>query len=792
MSATPTDRFISTAASASDVSYTPAFADVGPSGLADTLAVSGYVVRYGASQYEADHRISQRGCYQLDGTTRMGSGLDSAAAAASLACPFVGRRVARLSTVGSLRALPAIAGVVNEGMLVFVQVTDQAGNTSVASSRQAINLHSGADNLPAATITSVSTPSASSAMAVGYSYTGLRTTSAWTAARYGSATILRNPGVTLNATPWSSFTANSGSIKTSATATATTATASTATTSNAAGPSFVVGIRTSLTSATFTPADSVFVRAYAITNDSATAVFAVSPAATPTTSTTSPGAIAVSSTVSSGLNATLTTSSNTGANPYSRVDFYRRSHSEAAGVRVYYDYLGSSGAAVASVNSSANAVYTFTIGSYTPVGPTGAATRTAATGDVIVALFVRDNGGADLSSVTTINGAGLSIPVTLPTGATASATITGPNGYSNTVTLVNGTNVIGLTDPGVYTITPVGSVTWNGALYRVAANAASQSVTVIGAAQLFSPTNTLVYTLQAMQVAITTAGTLGNVANLTLSKDGYQNVTAQAVGNTTITVNVPATGTWTVTPTEISHSSNGGTVVLAAAAANTGTAVSVGDTPATATVTYALKTGIGYQRWTVTCGTGCPTLNIGTGGGSPSALTAAGTFDVRFADASTAVTPTYPPTAQDANGVRWGATSAVAAATPTNVWDAAGTGMATKAVTYARASVQFNFVDAAGANAGGLAALAGTTIPSIVLTNNASTPVSQTFTGTSVVATGTAASLNAGGHATNTWAVQTIPSIVLGGSTYAFSASAASTATYGSTTVFTITITKNP
>ena len=82
-----------------------------------------------------------------------------------------------------------------------------------------------------------------------------------------------------------------------------------------------------------------------------------------------------------GLKAQFTGSSGTAVNPFSRVDFYRYTAANQ------YDYLGSSSAApAATTTAGALALYTFNIGTYAAVSPTGVATTVAVAGDEIIAI----------------------------------------------------------------------------------------------------------------------------------------------------------------------------------------------------------------------------------------------------------------------------------------------------------------------------------------------------------------------------------------------------------------------
>jgi hypothetical protein len=165
-----------------------------------------------------------------------------------------------------------------------------------------------------------------------------------------------------------------------------------------------------------------------------------------------------------GLKATFNTVAASGTNVFARVDFYRRNGADN------FEYLGSGSSAVQSTDLSGNQIFTWVIDSYANNPTTGVAQRTAAAGDVIIAMAVRSTGAATITTATTIGGPAITVTIAGTEGNAGNVVISGPNGFTQTVT-VSGT--YGMPTVGDYTLTQFPVTTASGGRYFITGNPAN-------------------------------------------------------------------------------------------------------------------------------------------------------------------------------------------------------------------------------------------------------------------------------------------------------------------------------
>jgi len=436
-----------TAGGFSAVTYTPSVFDA-KSGI-DSLGVRGFVARYSEVIFSATSgsRNNQRGCYQLALPTTAHSTVGNIAASSSLSCTAETFKASLGTAVDGYQPLAAISTATDQSMVASVTLYDRAGN-SATSTRRAMH-----DNgNPVFTVGLNSALSASATPSISATYADRRIASAKLSLTYNGV-VYRYPATVLGTAFGSTYTPTTGSIGTTSVA----ATPAAFTMTTPMGAPFALGVGTGASA--FSPLSTITINGLdAAGNASASVTDAVNagsvPVPTALTSLTTSGTFAMLTSLSAtggaaaGAKVQLTGAALTTANPYSRVDFYRETSGN-------YDYLGSSVTVATSAGTTGLPIYTWTIDSYTPINPNGTATIAAAVGDQIVAMGVRSNGGADLSTAAFINGASVRFTVAgLAVGSTTSVTVTGPNAFTQTVSTGNATITIGVPEAGVYTVTP--------------------------------------------------------------------------------------------------------------------------------------------------------------------------------------------------------------------------------------------------------------------------------------------------------------------------------------------------
>jgi hypothetical protein len=510
---------------------------------------------------------------------------------------------------------------------------------------------------------------------------------------------------------------------------------------------------------------------------------AISSAALPSASAlaTTDGTLTVLQTLSSGLQARFTGASGTTVNPFSRVDFYRYSASNQ------YDYLGSSSATpTTTVTAGALAEYTFSIGTYAAVTPTGAVTTVAAAGNDIIAIGVRSNGLGTKTASTVIGGAYLRVDLAgLPSGVSVPVTITGPNSFTTTVTAGNGFTNVPVSFDGTYTATYGQYSPSTGGVS--APTSATISVTAAGNGAFAFAQN--VYVFSGIRAEVTINGLpTGKTTSLVFSATGQNSVTFTAVSNGTANYTLPAAATWTITPTATVTSAGAPTTGLiyaplsSTSAATTTVVAAFGSTPvaAASTMTYTLTSLFLTTVVTVPAGiTLTPSFTFASNalsnktfasmtGGASSVATA--TNYVIYGTAASAVTT--------ANPVVVGSTTygvPVATVSQTETPSIAGfttAAMSTFAYNSARATIVFD--DSTGFT-GGLADLANYPI-AISLTNGSVVTSLGAFSPGQNTAAANAAAPTTGVvlAASALLGPVAIPSITIGTDVYTFSYPAAS------------------
>ena len=517
------------------VTYTPLVSDA-KSGI-DSLGVRGFVARYAAGLHSPTDgsRTNQRGCYALNAPTTAFSTAGNIAANDQLSCTAETYKKSLGTAVDGYYTLTAISTQENESMLASVTLYDRAGNKAAASTKRAMN-----DNgVPVFTVGLNSALSASATPSISATYADRRIASASLSLTYNSV-VYRYPATVLGTAFGSTYTPTTGSIGTGTVA----ATPAAFTMTTTMGAPFALGVGTGASA--FSPLSTITIDGLDAAGNAATAVTdAVNAGSVPVpaalTSLTTSGTFAmVASTAAAGAKVQLTGVATTTANPYNRVDIYRK---VSSGV---YDYLGSSVTAVTSTSTTGIPIYTWTINSYTPTNPSGAATVAVANGDELVAMGVRNNGGADLSAAAFINGASVRFTVSgLAAGSTTSVTVTGPNAFTQTVITGNATITIGVADAGVYSVNATASLTATGILYTQSAGA--QTVTVVGN-NVAIVTNAYAYGVVANRISVVVSGFSSNLQPVTLTLTHATEPSTQVVAyNGTNTYTVSASGTWTIT-----------------------------------------------------------------------------------------------------------------------------------------------------------------------------------------------------------------------------------------------------
>ena len=579
--------------SSGNVTFTPSVFDA-KSSIADSGSVGGFVASFtnAGAQYSSP---SGRSCANALGVSpNSATNTYWTIASSGLSCAFTSTGKAKFYAAAPLGAANSsgyrqFSALTFGGPFAFVYsvtANDKAGNAVTSTHRGLIDAV-----VPTVAVGQASAIAISANPTFNVTYTDLRAKATWVGLTYGS-TMLRYSANTINASPFGpTFSLTAGSSYSG-----TTATAITAPTFVASVPTptpFIIGTTSSTGTsglgllATLTGNVLDFMGNTAASN----ATDAISSAALPSASVlaTTDGTLTVLQTLSSGLQAQFTGASGTTVNPFSRVDFYRYSAANQ------YDYLGSSSATpTATVTAGALAQYTFNIGTYAAVTPTGAVTTVAAAGDDIIAIGVRSNGLGTKTASTVIGGAYLRVDLAgLPSGVSVPVTITGPNSFTTTVTAGNGFTNVPVSFDGTYTATYGQYSPSTGGVS--APTSASLAKVVAGNGAFAFAQN--VYVFSGIQASVTIAGLpTGKTTSLVFSATGQNSVTFTAVGNGTASYTLPAATTWTITPTASITSAGLPTTGLiyaplsSASAATTSVVAAFGSTPtaAASTMTYGI------------------------------------------------------------------------------------------------------------------------------------------------------------------------------------------------------------
>jgi len=590
--------------SASAVTFTPSVFDA-KSSIADSGSVGGFVAKFvnAGTSYSAP---SGRSCTNSAGSyantstvtywTIASSGLSCTVSSTYRAKLYESSGPLGAANSSGYRQFVAYTSSTNNAFVYSVTAHDKAGNSVTSTHRALVD-----GSVPTVVVGQASAFAIAANPTFNVTYTDLRAATTWVGLTYGS-TMLRYPANTINASAFGpTFSLTAGSSYSG-----TTATAITAPTFVASVPTptpFIIGTTASTGAsglgllATVTSNVLDFMGNTAASN----ATDAISSAALPSASvlTTTDGTLTVLQTLAAqdggaaGLKAQFTGSSGTAVNPFSRVDFYRYTAANQ------YDYLGSSSAApAATTTAGALALYTFNIGTYAAVSPTGVATTAAVAGDEIIAIGVRSNGLGTKSSSTIIGGAYLTVNITgLPAGVSVPVLVTGPNGFSSTVSVGNSSATkVPANGDGVYTATYPNLSPASGGVYTPAS--ATNSATVVGNGAFALAANA--YTLSAIQASVTVASLpTGKTTSLVFSLAGQNSVTFTGVANGTSTYTLPTAGTWTITPTDS---------VTSLGVPTTG--LKYGVSPTTTTVAAAIGSSAVAAGSTLTYAIGTPHVTV--------------------------------------------------------------------------------------------------------------------------------------------------------------------------------------
>ena len=600
--------------SATAVTFTPSVFDA-KSSIADSGSVGGFVATFvnAGTSYSAP---SGRRCansansYPNSSTntywTIASSGLSCTASSTGKAKFYETAGPLGAANSSSYRQFVAYTSGTNTAFVYSVTANDKAGNSVTSAHRALVD-----GTVPTVAVGQASAIAISANPTFNVTYTDLRAKATWVGLTYGS-TMLRYSANTLNASAYGpSFSLTAGSSYSGTTATAITAPVFVA--SVPTPTPFIIG--TTGNAGTGTPGLLATVTSNVLdfmgNTAASNATDAISSAALPSASalTTTDGSLTVVQTLTSGLQAQFTGASGTTVNPYSRIDFYRYTAANQ------YDYLGSSSASpTATTTAGALALYTFNIGTYAALSPTGAATTVATAGDEIIAIGVRSNGLGTKSSSTIFGGAYLTVNITgLAAGVSVPVIVTGPNGFSSTVSVGNSSATkVPANGDGVYTATYPNYSPATGGVYTPAS--ATNSATVVGNGAFALATNA--YTLSAIQASVTVASLpTGKTTSLVFSLAGQNSVTFTGVANGTSSYTLPTAGTWTITPTDS---------VTSLGVPTTG--LKYGVSPATTTVVAAIGSSAVAAGSTLTYAIGTKHLTVAASAPTGITLTPSFTF----------------------------------------------------------------------------------------------------------------------------------------------------------------------
>ncbi len=760
--------------SATAVTFTPSVSDA-KSSFADSGSVGGFIAKF-ANLGVAYSAPAGRSCTNSAGSytnTKETTYWTIASSSCTISSTHIAKfyetadRLGVANSSGERRFVAATSGT-NQAFVYSVTANDKAGNQAISTHRALVD----GTNLPTVVVGQASAFAIAANPTFNVTYTDLRAKATWVGLTYGS-TMLRYTANTINASAFGTYSLTATKSY-SSTGTGTDITAPVFVASVPTPTPFIVG--TTASDGKTTPAVLTTVTSNVLdfmgNTAASNATDAISSASLPSASalTTSDGSLTVLQTLSSGLQAQFNGVSGTTVNPFSRIDFYRKSATNQ------YDYLGSSSAAPAStVTAGAVAQYTFNIGSYASVTPTGAVNTVAATGDEIIAVGVRSNGMGTVSLPTVIGGAYLTVNLTgLPAGVTVPVTITGPNSFTTTVSVGNtSATKVAVSFDGTYTATYGQYSPSTGGVYTPGSASNSMTVSGNGAYAL----GTIAYTFAGNTASVTVSGLPTNrTTSLVFSLAGQNSVTYTGVaGGSTTAFSLPAAGTWTITPSATVSGSVATAGLTYAASATTVTLA--GGAAVAATVTYANTVYYIPFTTTVPASSGVvPSISYTPSGASAaSTWSTIGTANMTFTTTAPLGTAAFVVNPVAVAGVTYGASNP-AATTPTL------NGASALTVDYNSAKIKVVF---AGATAAALTDLAGYTVPVSVTGPSGNTSLGSI----AIDATGTTITL----PVTGTYGIDAIASIVLGGSTYTFAPGAAAAMPYQllGTTV-TVTITKTP
>jgi uncharacterized protein YjdB len=438
-----------------DDASNPATADT-----AANRAVRGFVVRANAGLFSATLAPTSAQCYRLDGTqtgqTTVSAG-SSFMTAPSCSASTTGNALLGLPGADGYRAAAGVAAAANTITLASVSVLDRAGNSTTITRRYF------SDN---------TAPTAAAIAAPGSIGTSNPTLAASYAdnVKVAGANVSFTYGLNLDGQGAPDnfvlpYQVQSTPFANTLNAENTSATLSIATPAPMATSLNVTG------ATAYTKLFGFQINAFNAFGTAAIGADQMAPSGLTTFTALTSGltftvgtSLSAANGAAAGLKATFNTGSTSGTNVFARVDFYRRNGPDN------YEYLGSGSSAVQSVDLNNNQLFTYVIDSYVGNPTTGATQRTAAAGDVILAMAVRSTGAATISTATTIGGPALRIEIAGTDGNPGNVVITGPNGFTQTVTV---TGTYGMPTAGDYTVTQFPVTTANGGRYFIATNPAS-------------------------------------------------------------------------------------------------------------------------------------------------------------------------------------------------------------------------------------------------------------------------------------------------------------------------------